>query len=105
MDFATEDQVEQFSEDVPKFQHMLARSGIELVKEEMFERNDIPKAPWFIIHGNDKKRTRLKCIDHLLKQALESIDGKKRVRIQHRDGRDRQWADVRIGQDEPLHVR
>ncbi len=27
-----------------------------------------PEAPWFIIEGNDKKRARLNCMDHLLKQ-------------------------------------
>ncbi len=37
-------------------------------KEEMFLRTNIPEAPWFIIEGNDKKRARLNCIDHLLKQ-------------------------------------
>jgi polyphosphate kinase len=37
-------------------------------KEEMFARTNIPEAPWFIVEGNDKKRARLNCIDHLLKQ-------------------------------------
>ena len=35
-------------------------------KEEMFHRTSIPEAPWFIVEGNDKKRARLNCIDHLL---------------------------------------
>jgi polyphosphate kinase 2 len=35
-------------------------------KEEMFARTNIPEAPWFIVEGNDKKRARLNCIDHLL---------------------------------------
>jgi polyphosphate kinase len=35
-------------------------------KEEMFERTNIPEAPWFIVEGNDKKRARLNCIAHLL---------------------------------------
>ena len=39
------------------------------VKEEMLERTNIPEAPWWIIEGNDKKRARLNCIDHLLKQV------------------------------------
>ncbi|HMB77957.1 MAG TPA: polyphosphate kinase 2 [Kiloniellaceae bacterium] len=38
------------------------------VKEEMFERTNIPEAPWFIVEGNDKKRARLNCIHHLLEQ-------------------------------------
>lgn len=35
-------------------------------KEEMFERTNIPEAPWHIVEGNDKKRARLNCIRHLL---------------------------------------
>ena len=37
-------------------------------KEEMFERTNIPEAPWYIVEGNDKKRERLNCISHLLTQ-------------------------------------
>ena len=37
-------------------------------KEEMLERTNIPEAPWYIVPGNDKKRARLNCIDHLLSQ-------------------------------------
>jgi len=39
-----------------------------MAKEEMLERTNIPEAPWFIIKGNDKKRARLNCMDHLLCQ-------------------------------------
>ena len=39
------------------------------VKEEMFERTNIPEAPWYIVEGNDKKRARLNCIHHLLQQV------------------------------------
>jgi polyphosphate kinase 2 len=35
-------------------------------KEEMFARTNIADAPWYIVEGNDKKRARLNCIDHLL---------------------------------------
>jgi polyphosphate kinase 2 len=38
-------------------------------KEEMLERTSIPEAPWHIVPGNDKKRARLNCIDHLLSQV------------------------------------
>ena len=114
MDFATDDEVEQFFHDVPEFERMLERSGIKLikywfsisdqeqqlrflmrihdplkqwklspmdlqsrvrweeytkVKEEMFERTNIPEAPWYIIPANDKKRARLNCIHHLLQQV------------------------------------
>jgi polyphosphate kinase len=37
-------------------------------KEEMFERTNIPEAPWYIVEGNDKKRARLNCMHHLLQQ-------------------------------------
>jgi polyphosphate kinase 2 len=39
------------------------------VKEEMFERTNIPEAPWWIVEGNDKKRARLNCMHHLLQQV------------------------------------
>jgi polyphosphate kinase 2 len=39
-----------------------------MAKEEMFFRTNIPKAPWYIVEGNDQKRARLNCIDHLLAQ-------------------------------------
>src|SRR3974390_422794 len=38
-------------------------------KEDMLHRTSIPEAPWFIVEGNDKKRARLNCIDHLLSQV------------------------------------
>jgi len=37
-------------------------------KEAMLERTHIPEAPWWIIEAVDKKRARLNCIAHLLKQ-------------------------------------
>ncbi|TNF22928.1 MAG: polyphosphate kinase 2 [Rhodobacteraceae bacterium] len=111
MGFATEQQVENFFQDVPEFERMLVRSGIILLKywfsitdqeqqlrflmrihdpmkqwklspmdlesrirweqytkakEEMFARTNIPEAPWYVVEGNDKKRERLNCIEHLL---------------------------------------
>jgi polyphosphate kinase 2 (PPK2 family) len=38
-------------------------------KEVMLERSDIPEAPWWVVQAVDKKRARLNCIDHLLKQV------------------------------------
>ncbi|MGI9525462.1 MAG: polyphosphate kinase 2 [Hyphomicrobiaceae bacterium] len=111
MEFASEQQIEDFFRDVPEFERMLVRSGIRVfkywlsitdreqqlrfqirmhdpmkqwklspmdlqsrvrwedytkAKEEMFERTNIPEAPWYIVEGNDKKRERLNCIEHLL---------------------------------------
>ena len=35
-------------------------------KEDMFARTSIAEAPWYIVEGNDKKRERLNCIEHIL---------------------------------------
>ena len=123
MGFASEDQVDQFFQDVPEFERMLVRSGIILLKywfsitdeeqqlrflmrihdpmkqwklspmdlesrirweqytkakEEMFARTNIPEAPWYIVEGNDKKRERLNCIEHLLSQIpYEEVPSEK----------------------------
>lgn len=37
-------------------------------KEMMFERTNIPEAPWWVIEGDVKKKARLNCISHLLAQ-------------------------------------
>ena len=40
-----------------------------VAKEIMFARTHIPEAPWWIVHGVEKKRARLNCIRHLLSQV------------------------------------
>jgi polyphosphate kinase 2 (PPK2 family) len=40
-----------------------------VAKEIMLARTHIPEAPWWIVHGVDKKRARLNCIHHLLSQV------------------------------------
>jgi polyphosphate kinase 2 len=37
-------------------------------KEVMLQRSHIPEARWWVVQAVDKKRARLNCIDHLLKQ-------------------------------------
>jgi polyphosphate kinase len=37
-------------------------------KEVMLERTHMPEARWWVVQAVDKKRARLNCIDHLLKQ-------------------------------------
>ena len=37
-------------------------------KEVMLERSHIDEAPWWVVQAVDKKRARLNCMDHLLKQ-------------------------------------
>src|SRR5271155_5455462 len=39
-----------------------------VAKEIMLKRSHIPEAPWWVVHAVDKKRARLNCMDHLLKQ-------------------------------------
>jgi polyphosphate kinase len=39
-----------------------------LAKEVMLKRSHIPEARWWVVHADDKKRARLNCIDHLLRQ-------------------------------------
>jgi polyphosphate kinase len=38
-------------------------------KEEMLHRTSIQEAPWWVVEAVDKKRARLNCISHLLKQV------------------------------------
>ena len=43
-------------------------------KEVMLQRSHIPEARWWVVQAVDKKRARLNCIDHLLKQfAYEEV--------------------------------
>jgi polyphosphate kinase len=37
-------------------------------KEIMLERTHIPEAPWWIVEAVDKKKARLNCIHHFLRQ-------------------------------------
>src|SRR5210317_1768916 len=47
-------------------------------KEDMFAKTNIPEAPWYIVEGNDKKRERLNCIEHILsKIPYEEIPQEK----------------------------
>jgi len=54
-------------------------------KEDMFARTNISEAPWYIVEGNDKKRERLNCIEHILSQIpyqeipFEKVDLPNRV--------------------------
>jgi len=54
-------------------------------KEDMFARTNIPEAPWFIVEGNDKKRARLNCIDHLLKQVPYTAVPHNEIALPHRN--------------------
>ena len=129
MGFASNDQVEQFFQDVTEFERMLVRSGIILLKywfsitdeeqqfrfnmrihdpmkqwklspmdlesrirweqytkakEEMFERTSITEAPWYIVEGNDKKRERLNCMEHILSKIPYEEVPNERVKLPER---------------------
>jgi polyphosphate kinase 2 (PPK2 family) len=85
MGFCTPAEYEEFFRSVPEFERMLVRAGIRLLspmdlesrrrweaytkaKDVMLERSHIPEARWWVVQAVDKKRARLNCIDHLLKQ-------------------------------------
>jgi len=69
MGFATEDQVEQFFQDVPEFERMLVRSGIRLIKY------------WFSITDQEQQLRFLMRIHDPLKQwKLSPMDLQSRVR-------------------------
>ena len=42
----------------------------------MFEHTDTDRSPWWVVDGEEKKRARLNCIEHLLSQ-FEYADFKK----------------------------
>jgi polyphosphate kinase len=37
-----------------------------MAKDKMFSFTDTKQSPWFVVEGDDKRRARLNCIDHLL---------------------------------------
>jgi len=60
-----------------------------LAKEVMLERTHIPQAPWWVVQGDNKKKARLNCIDHLLSQVnYKEIDHptvELPERVRHKD--------------------
>ena len=55
-------------------------------KDEMFVHTDIPEAPWFTVESEDKKRSRINVISHLLSTVRQPGDGPVR-RVPGRVGR------------------
>jgi len=54
-------------------------------KEIMLERTHIPEVPWWVVHAVDKKRARLNCIDHLLRQFKYSETPKPPIVLPERE--------------------
>src|SRR5579862_2014090 len=57
-------------------------------KEVMLQRSYIPEARWWVVHAVDKKRARLNCIDHLLKQFPYSEVQKEPIVLPKREHHD-----------------
>ena len=56
-------------------------------KEEMIARTHIPEAPWWVVDGDDKKRARLNCLEHLLSQIPYEETAKEPVSLPPREHR------------------
>jgi hypothetical protein len=39
---------------------------ISRAKDRMFDYTDIKQAPWYVVNSDDKRRSRLNCIYHIL---------------------------------------
>jgi polyphosphate kinase 2 len=53
-------------------------------RDRMLEATDTPNAPWFIVPSDDKKRARLNCISHLLKQIPYKSVPREKIRLPDR---------------------
>ena len=67
-------------------------------KEVMFERTHIPEARWWIVEGDDKKKARLNCINHLLSQIPYQEIQRDEVVLPEREHHDNYQREP-IGQD------
>jgi polyphosphate kinase len=54
-------------------------------KETMLQRSHIPEARWWVVHADDKKRARLNCIEHLLRQFPYKEVNKEPVTLPERE--------------------
>ena len=56
-------------------------------KDLMFQHTDTKKSPWWVVDGEDKKKARLNCIEHLLsnfkytnlKRSLIKLPARKEI--------------------------
>jgi len=54
-------------------------------KEDMLERTNIAEAPWWVVQGVDKKKARLNCISHLLRQIPYEDTEQKTITLPNRE--------------------
>ena len=67
-------------------------------KEIMLQRSHIPEARWWVVQAVDKKRARLNCIDHLLRQFPYRDIDKTQVVLPERERR-RDYSRQPVPQD------
>ena len=67
-------------------------------KEVMFERTHIPEARWWVVEGDDKKKARLNCINHLLSQIPYQEIQRDKVVLPEREHHDNYQREP-IGED------
>jgi hypothetical protein len=56
-------------------------------RDEMFAKTDTSWAPWYVIHSDDKRRTRLNIITHLLSTIPYKAPPKSKVKLPDRQKR------------------
>ncbi|WP_454917197.1 polyphosphate kinase 2 [Xanthobacter sediminis] len=54
-------------------------------RDEMFAATDTEWAPWYVVHSDDKKRTRLNLISHLLSRIPYEEVPREKVKLPKRD--------------------
>jgi polyphosphate kinase 2 len=53
-------------------------------RDEMFAATDTSWAPWYVVRSDDKKRARLNCITHLLKQIPYKVAPREKIKLPQR---------------------
>ena len=56
-------------------------------RDEMFAKTDTSWAPWYVIHSDDKRRTRLNIITHLLNSIDYKAPPRSKVKLPDRQKR------------------
>ncbi len=63
-------------------------------RDEMMEATDTERAPWHIVHSNDKKAARLNCISHLLSIIPYENVPREKVKLPKRSDKDKYDSDA-----------
>ena len=53
-------------------------------RDEMFAATDTSWAPWYVVHSDDKRRARLNCITHLLRQIPYKEAPREKIKLPKR---------------------